>query len=118
MIRRKIIRLLEDAVAEAQKQGVLPPVALPELMLERPQNPGHGDYASNFPMKLARVARANPMGLAEKIVSLVQPIPEVERVEAARPGFINFTLRGDWLAQQVDAIRARPEAFGCVEMGH
>ncbi len=118
MVRRKIIRLLEDAVAEAQRQGVLPQVALPELMLERPQNPGHGDYASNFPMKLARVAKANPMSLAEKIVPLIRPIPELEKVDAARPGFINFTLRGEWLAQQVDAICAEPERFGCVDLGH
>ena len=118
MVRRKIVRLLEDAVAEAQRQGVLPQVALPELMLERPQNPGHGDYASNFPMKLARVAKANPMSLAEKIVPLIRPIPELEKVDAARPGFINFTLRGEWLAQQVDAICAEPERFGCVDLGH
>lgn len=118
MVRRKIVRLLEDAVAEAQRQGVLPQVALPELMLERPQNPGHGDYASNFPMKLARVAKANPMSLAEKIVPLIRPIPELEKVDAARPGFINFTLRGEWLAQQVNAICAEPERFGCVDLGH
>ena len=118
MVRRKIIRLLEDAVGEAQRQGLLPQVALPELMLERPQNAGHGDYASNFPMKLARVAKANPMGLAEKIVPLIRPIPELEKVEAARPGFINFTLRGDWLAQQVDVIRSQRERFGSVDLGH
>src|SRR5512136_2202930 len=100
MVRRKIARLLEEAVGEAQKQGLLPEVALPEVMLERPQDTGHGDYASNFPMKLARVAKASPMSLAEKIVPLIRPIPELERVEVARPGFINFTLRNDWLAQQ------------------
>ncbi len=105
-------------MGEAQRQGLLPQVALPELMLERPQNAGHGDYASNFPMKLARVAKANPMGLAEKIVPLIRPIPELEKVEAARPGFINFTLRGDWLAQQVDAIRSQRERFGSVDLGH
>ncbi len=117
MVRRKIIRLLADAVSEAQRQGLLPQVDLPELMLERPQNAGHGDYASNFPMKLARVARANPMSLAEKIVPLIRPIPELEKVAAARPGFINFTLRSDWLAEQVDAIRTQGERFGCVDLG-
>lgn len=117
MVRRKIISLLGEAVAEAQRQGLAPQVALPELMLERPQNAGHGDYASNFPMKLARVARASPMSLAEKIVPLIRPIPELEKVEAARPGFINFTLRSDWLAGQVDVIRAAPERFGSVDLG-
>ncbi len=103
---------------DAQKQGLLPQVALPEIMLERPQNTGHGDYASNFPMKLARVAKANPFSIAEKIVPLIRPIPELEKVEAARPGFINFTLRSDWLARQVDVIRSEPESFGRIELGN
>ncbi|HWR71479.1 MAG TPA: arginine--tRNA ligase [Dehalococcoidia bacterium] len=117
MVRRKITRLLEEAVAEAQNQGLLPQVALPEVMLERPQGAGHGDYASNFPMKLARVAKSNPLSLAEKIVPLIRPIPELEKVEVARPGFINFTLRNDWLAQQVDAIRSERERFGSIDLG-
>src|SRR5512137_881594 len=112
MVRRKITRLLEEAVADAQKQGLLPQVALPDVMLERPQSAGHGDYASNFPMKLARVARANPMSLAEKIIPLIRPIPELEKVEMARPGFINFTLKGGWLAQQVDVICSESGRFG------
>jgi arginyl-tRNA synthetase len=117
MVRRKITRLLEEAVAEAQKQGLLPQVALPEVMLERPQGAGHGDYASNFPMKLARVARANPLSIAEKIVPLIRPIPELEKVEVARPGFINFSLRSGWLAQQVDAICAERDHFGAIDIG-
>jgi arginyl-tRNA synthetase len=117
MVRRKITRLLEEAVAEAQKQGLLPQVALPEVMLERPQSAGHGDYASNFPMKLARVAKANPLNLAQKIVPLIGPIPELEKVEVAPPGFINFTLRRDWLAQQVDVIRNDRECFGDIDLG-
>jgi arginyl-tRNA synthetase len=118
MVRRKITRLLEEAVAEAQKQGLLPQVALPQVMLERPQSAGHGDYASNFPMKLARVAKANPLSIAEKIVPLIQPIPELEKVEVARPGFINFTLRSGWLAQQVDVICAERDHFGAIDLGH
>jgi arginyl-tRNA synthetase len=118
MVRRKITRLLEEAVAEAQKQGLLPQVVLPEVMLERPQSAGHGDYASNFPMKLARVAKANPLSIAEKIVPLIQPIPELEKVEVARPGFINFTLRSGWLAQQVDVICAERDHFGAIDLGH
>src|SRR5512136_2051676 len=117
MVRRRITRLLEEAVAEAQKQELLPQVALPEIMLERPQSAGHGDYASNFPMKLARAAKANPMSLAEKIVPLIRPIPELEKVEVARPGFINFALKSDWLAQQVEVIRSDPGRFGSIDLG-
>ena len=42
----------------------LPPMVLPETVLERPQNSEHGDYASSYPLKLARVLRLNPLDIA------------------------------------------------------
>ncbi|MDO8603883.1 MAG: hypothetical protein Q7K40_00490, partial [bacterium] len=46
--------MLIQAAASAQQAGKLPAVALPEVYLERPQKPEHGDYASSLPLKLAR----------------------------------------------------------------
>ena len=118
MLRRKITSLLEEAIKEAQQRGLLPQVALPEIVMEHPQNAAHGDYASSFPLKLARVARARPMEIAEKVVPLITPIPEIEKVEIAPPGFVNFTLRGDWLAQQVEVIRSAGQDYGSHNLGN
>ena len=49
MIKQRLIELLIRAADEAQRVGKLPPVTLPEVAIERPQNPEHGDYASAFP---------------------------------------------------------------------
>ncbi len=118
MLRRKITSLLEEAIGEAQQRGLLPKVALPEIAVEHPQSEAHGDYASSFPLKLARVAGASPLEIAGKVVPLIKPIPEVEKVEIAPPGFVNFTLRGDWLAQQVEVIRSAGKDYGCVNLGN
>ena len=98
--------------------GLLPQVALPEIVVEHPQSEAHGDYASSFPLKLARVAKASPLEIAGKVVPLIKPIPEVEKVEIAPPGFVNFTLRGDWLAQQVEVILGAGKDYGCVNLGN
>ena len=68
MLRERLIDLLTKAAEKAQKEGKLPSVVLPEITIERPQNAEHGDYASNFPLKLARIARANPMVIANELV--------------------------------------------------
>ena len=53
-IKEELADLLAEAVRRAQQLGKLPVVPLPEIMLERPQNPEHGDYSSSLCLKLAR----------------------------------------------------------------
>ena len=117
MLRHKLAGILEQAAIEAQQKGLLPQFDLPEIGVEHPQSSAHGDYASSLPLKLARGARANPLGIAGIVVKLIASVPEVEKVEIAPPGFINFTLSGRWLVQQVEAILRQGEACANIDLG-
>ena len=117
MLRERLIDLLTESAKKAQKEGKLPAVELPEITIERPQNAEHGDYASNFPLKLARTARANPMTIAQELVALLPEAEEIESAVAAPPGVINFTLRDKWLNRQVDRILQDGESFGNNNIG-
>jgi arginyl-tRNA synthetase len=117
MIKQRIIQLLTGAVNKAQELGKLPSVAVPEITIEHPQNPAHGDYASSLPLKLARASGTNPLTLAEELAGLIPPAPEVEAVNVAPPGFINFTLKDTWLAQQVDSVLTAGESYGNIDLG-
>jgi len=117
MLKHKIAQLLEQAAVEAQQRDLLPQVALPEITVEHPQSLVYGDYACSFPLKLARTARVDPLDIAERVVKFIAPIPEVGKIEVAPPGFINFTLREDWLAQQVEVILRTGEDYGNVNIG-
>jgi len=108
---------LTQASLDAQKAGKLPAVTLPEAYLERPQNPEHGDYASSYPLKLARATGTKPMAIAELLVGLMPPVPEVESIVAAPPGFINFRLKSQWLTRQVTSILTAGEAYGNIDIG-
>ena len=117
MLREILINLLTEAAKKAQQEGKLPSVELPEITIERPQKAEHGDYASNFPLKLSRIARANPMTIANELVALMPKSEEIESAVAAPPGFINFTLKNKWLNRQVDNILTAGETFGNNNMG-
>ncbi len=117
MIKQRIIELLTQAASQAQESGKLPAVAIPEIIVEHPQNPEHGDYASSLPLKLARATGTKPLAIAEDIAGLIAPSPEIEAITVAPPGFINFTLKSDWLTGQVDSILATGEAYGNVDLG-
>ena len=116
-VKQGMVELLAQATAEAQRQGKLPPVALPEVVMEHPRNPEHGDYASNLALKLARAAKLKPLAIANDIVEHIVSSSRVGRVNVAPPGFINFTLDEDWLTRQVETILATGDAYGDIDMG-
>jgi len=117
MIKQRIVELLAAAVSKAQESGKLPSVAVPEITIEHPQNPAHGDYASSLSLKLARATGTSPLAIAEALAGLIPPAPEIASVTVAPPGFINFTLEDAWLAQQVEAILSDGESYGNIDLG-
>ncbi|MGM7666202.1 arginine--tRNA ligase [Microbacterium sp. A93] len=63
-----------------------------DVVLERPRNRDHGDWASNIAMRLAKKLGTNPRELAQRIADEVASIEGVASAEVAGPGFINFRL--------------------------
>jgi arginyl-tRNA synthetase len=117
MLKYKIARLLEQATKAAQVEGLLPAIALPEVIVEHPQNPEHGDYASSLPLKLAKAARMDPLAIAKTLANLLTETREVERVSVAAPGFLNFFLTDKWLAEQVEEILSAGKDYGNLALG-
>jgi len=115
-VKQKLTELLTQAATEAQQSGKLPSVTLPEVAVEHPQNPEHGDYASSFPLKLARTTGISPLSIAQDMVGLMVPIPEIDTITVAAPGFINFSLKGDWLTRQVDSILVAGDSYGNIDL--
>jgi len=117
MLKQELARCLQQAVSEAQRKGDLASAALPEVLIEHPQNPEHGDFASGLPLKLARAMKMSPMAIAEKVSEHIVPPPQIDKIWVAEPGFINFTLRDDWLSTQVESVLAAGESYGDIELG-
>ena len=117
LIKQEIEQLLVKAVEEAQRQDLLPDVALPEVVVERPQNPEHGDFATSLPLKLARAVGMPPIDIAQRLVPLIHQDDLLERVWAAPPGFINFFLQEGWLTRQVLRMLQAGESYGNLDIG-
>jgi arginyl-tRNA synthetase len=117
MLKQTITDLITQAVSRAQEEGKLPAITLPEIVIERPQQTEHGDYASSISLKLARAVGTSPLNIANEIADFITAAPEIESVAVAPPGFINFTLKNDWLMRQVDAILAAGDSYGNIALG-
>ncbi len=112
-----IRELIAGAIDAARREGGLQLETMPDIQVEHPGNPQHGDFACNLPLRLARATRINPLELAQTLVSHMPESPPVGRVEAVPPGFINFHLKDEWLQQQVDVVRQAGTDFANLDLG-
>ena len=109
--------LVAQAVETARNDGVVRLETMPDIQVEHPGNPEHGDFATNLPLRLARATRINPLELAQALVARTPESAPIDLIEAAPPGFINFRLKDSWLQQQVEEVRSAGGSYGNVESG-
>lgn len=117
-IREQIRSATKEAFAACEKKGTLPPLTLPDIVVEVPRERGFGDFSTNIAMQVSKQAKLPPRKTAELLV------PEfsfsgtyIDRVEIAGPGFINFYLNKDWLYDALHLIQERKERYGEVDLG-
>ena len=84
----------------------------PDVVLERPSDPAHGDYATNAALKLAGARRRPPRELAAELAEEAAALPGVERTEIAGPGFVNLFLEDRWFSATLGAILEAKDSFG------
>ena len=118
LVRDSISQLVSQAIEQARREGLVQLETPPEVLLERPGNPGHGDFATSLPLRLARSTRIKPLDLAQILVERIPDSIEVTKVETAHPGFINFFLDHDWLQKQVEVICRAGPAYGRLNLGN
>lgn len=116
-IRDEVAKLISAGMRAAQDRGALPRFDLPSVVVERPRQAGHGDYASPICMQLAREIRMPPREIAAQAIAHIPNAPFVGEVEVAGPGYINVTLDSRWLAQQILQILADGDQWGNVDIG-
>ena len=83
-----------------------------EATIERTRDASHGDFASNIAMRLAKPARKKPREIAAAIVDALPDESQVERVEIAGPGFINFYLSPQALHAEIGKILDDGDDYG------
>lgn len=117
-IGQAVLHAFESAAAEG---ALTLPEEMPDvkemIMLEKPKDKQHGDFACNLAMLLARPLRLAPRKIADEIVARIKTDEDILSVEVAGAGFLNFRLSNNWLYRTMQAIEICGEGYGKVEDG-
>ena len=116
-VQSKAAEAILKALESATKAGSLTAQIPAKIILDRPKNREHGDYATSIALTLAKTANLQPRAIAEIITktlndeNLLTPAG-ISKVEIAGPGFINITLEVANQGSVVSDILRLKEKFG------
>jgi len=106
-LRAHLSALFEEAIRE-----VAPAPPASGVVLEKPKQAGHGDYACSVALQLARSLKRAPREIAARLVAALPASPYVERAEVAGAGFINLFLKRPFKQQVVNRILEAGTGYG------
>lgn len=112
------IKLKQEISRAVVAAGLTTEEELPEIILEKPKDKSHGDFATNIAMQLARIAKKAPRQIADDIVKeLNEQEASIEQVDIAGPGFINFFMKNDFLLEIIPTILDQGANYGKSDTG-
>lgn len=118
-----LLSSIENTLKEEIKRAILQAdlcteEQLPSFGLEEPRDKSHGDFATNIAMQLAGVAKQAPRQIAEQIVEgLDQERAQIEKIDIAGPGFINFFMDESYLHDVVQTVLEQAANYGKTDAG-
>lgn len=100
--------LIRDTAAGVLSSRDLDTSVLPDpVVVERPRNPEHGDYATNLALQVAKKVGTNPRELATWLAEALAQDPAIDEATIAGPGFLNIRLaaaaQGEIVARVLEA---------------
>src|SRR5260221_1017162 len=110
MSKQHIQQLVRAALQELREAGELL-VEFPAFHFDDSKDKQYGDFACNIAMTLAKTANRKPRDLAEMIIKSLPVSTQIQKVEMAGPGFINFFLSPQALFSIVPEIIAEGKQF-------
>ena len=107
MIRKILKNIIVEALKTLNIEGVEP-------ILSHPEETSHGDYSTNIALIVANQKGEKPIDVAKNIVAYISENKpkEIDGVDVAGPGFINFHLSDKFFADNIHEILDKGEAFG------
>lgn len=114
MAKNKIASLLDASLAKLDVQEKI------DFKIDIPRRKELGDYATNVAILGARQLKKNPLELAKEIVAKISELDSekiLNKIEIAKPGFINFSLADNFLQKNILEIQQQDHSYGESEAG-
>ena len=107
-MKQYLSTLFTEVFETLKQQGTIAADTPARFTIDRTKDVRNGDFACNIAMVLSKVAKMRPRDLAEQVAALLPETAQIEKIEIAGPGFINFFLSNRALADYIESLENDP----------
>ncbi len=86
-------------------------VEIGDVVVEQPNDSSNGDLTSNIAMRISKELKSNPMDVANSIASKYPKSDDIDKVEAVKPGFLNFFFSEKYLLEVLEEINVKGDEY-------
>lgn len=116
-MKKTITDLIAQALHELEQASQIPSNLVSNIQVTSSRDPSQGDYASNVALALAKPAGLPPRELAQLIAAKIAAAEDIDRIEVAGPGFINFFVASNASQSIVSTILEQADDYGRGSLG-
>ena len=113
-IEEKLVSSISEIVKE--KYEIDPDEGM--IMVEIPKDNSNGDYSTNIAMRLTKILKRRPQEIAQEMKEeLLARVDDIQSIDIAGPGFINFWMKKDAMANVINTVIEAGENYGHSDAG-
>jgi arginyl-tRNA synthetase len=117
-INNQIIELIKKAIDISSQNSEMEDVGIGDIILEIPRDKKNGDFSTNIAMQLTKVLKKPPKAIAEAVLKNIDiSETDIERVDIAGPGFINFYMKAGWITKVLYDVEEQKDNYGRINIG-
>lgn len=111
-IKKEIQKVIKNSLEKCNID-----LSIDQIIIEIPKDQKLGDYSTNVALILTKILKKNPLEIAEEIKSNMTS-DLIEKVEIAKPGFINIYLSKECYLKEINKILHENKNYGKNKLGN
>lgn len=108
-MKQIIENALYNVITKLKNDNIIPADQNIKIMVEKTKDKVHGDFSTNLAMLLTKVLKKKPLDIAQQIIDNLELTSQIDKVEIAGVGFINFFINIKHIEEKVNQMLNSPK---------
>lgn len=108
-MKQIIENALHNVITKLKNDNIIPADKNIKIMVEKTKDKVHGDFSTNLAMLLTKVLKKKPLDIAQQIIDNLELTSQIDKVEIAGVGFINFFINIKHIEEKVNQMLNSPK---------
>ena len=108
-MKQIIENALYNVISKFKNDNIIPSDQNIKIIVEKTKDKSHGDFSTNLAMLLTKILKKKPLDIAQQIVDNLELTSQIDKVEIAGVGFINFFINIKHIEEKVNQMLNSPK---------